>query len=69
MIQLLHPLSDANGNPIKAEGQDGELGQTPKIRVNTDGEWEVSLDGSKTWQAILDKMVGIGVIMSGIILV
>ena len=48
-------MRDADGNPIKAEGQDGESGQTPKIRVNTDGEWEVSLDGGKTWQAILDE--------------
>lgn len=48
-------MRDADGNPIKAEGQDGESGQTPKIRVNTDGQWEVSLDGGKTWQAILDE--------------
>ena len=48
-------MRDADGNPIKAEGQDGESGQTPKIRVNTDGEWEVSLDDGKTWQAILDE--------------
>lgn len=47
-------MRDADGNPIKAEGQDGESGQAPKIRVNTDGQWEVSLDGGKTWQAILD---------------
>ena len=48
-------MRDADGNPIKAEGQDGESGQTPKIRVNTDGQWEVSLDGGKTWQAVLDE--------------
>lgn len=47
-------MRDADGNAIKAEGQDGASGQTPKIRVNTDGQWEVSVDGGKTWQAILD---------------
>ncbi|HHW80452.1 MAG TPA: hypothetical protein GX746_01965 [Bacteroidales bacterium] len=48
-------MRDADGNPVKAEGEDGATGQTPKIRVNTDGEWEVSLDGGKTWQAVLDE--------------
>ena len=51
-------MRDADGNPIKAEGQDGEdgiTGNTPKIRVNTDGQWEVSLDDGKTWQAVLDE--------------
>lgn len=47
-------MRDADGNPIKAKGEDGETGQAPKIRVNTDGQWEVSLDGGKTWQAVLD---------------
>ena len=47
-------MRDADGNAIKAKGEDGETGQAPKIRVNTDGQWEVSIDGGKTWQAILD---------------
>ena len=44
-------MRDADGNPIKAKGEDGETGQAPKIRVNTNGQWEVSVDGGKTWQS------------------
>lgn len=51
-------MLDADGNGIKAEGLDGEdgvTGQTPQIRVNVEGNWEISLDNGKTWQAILDE--------------
>ena len=51
-------MRDADGNGIKAEGIDGEdgaTGQTPQIRVNVEGNWEISLDNGKTWQAILDE--------------
>ena len=48
-------LKDADGKPIPAKGKDGAPGVTPKIRVNRNGEWEMSTDGGKTWQKILDK--------------
>lgn len=48
-------LKDADGKPIQAKGKDGAPGVTPKIRVNRNGEWEMSTDGGKTWQKILDK--------------
>ena len=47
-------MRDADGNMIKADGQDGQDGITPNLRVNTDGFWEVSLDNGKTWQLMLD---------------
>lgn len=46
-------MLDANGNKIKAEGQDGVPGVTPQLRVNVDGFWEISLDGGHRWQAIV----------------
>lgn len=46
-------ITDGDGNKIKAEGQDGAIGITPKLRVNTDGYWEVSMDEGKTWTAVL----------------
>lgn len=47
-------MLDANGNKIKAEGKDGTAGVTPKLRVNADGYWEVSVDGGKKWTLVLD---------------
>lgn len=49
--ELIH---DAHGKPIKAEGHDGESGVTPKIRVNIDKFWEVSMDGGVNWQLVED---------------
>lgn len=46
-------MRDADGNMIKAEGKDGAAGVTPKLHVNTDGYWEVSIDNGKTWELIL----------------
>lgn len=48
-------MTDANGNKIKAEGKDGANGITPKLRVNSEGYWEVSMDEGKTWKTILDE--------------
>lgn len=47
-------MRDADGNMIKAEGQDGADGFTPTLRVNMDGNWEVSTDNGKTWQEVKD---------------
>ncbi|MDO4790425.1 MAG: PL29 family lyase N-terminal domain-containing protein [Porphyromonas sp.] len=41
-------MRDADGNKIKASGI------APKLRVNTEQLWEVSVDDGKTWQLVLD---------------
>lgn len=43
-------MKDADGNMIKAEGTKGI---SPKLRVNTANQWEMSTDEGKTWQAVL----------------
>ncbi|KGN91921.1 PL29 family lyase N-terminal domain-containing protein [Porphyromonas canoris] len=40
-------MRDADGNKIKASGI------APKLRVNGNGLWEVSVDDGKTWQLVL----------------
>ena len=57
-------MLDAEGEMIRAQGKDGkdgekgkdgengEDGRTPVMRVNTNGEWEVSLDGGSIWQTV-----------------
>lgn len=40
-------MRDADGNKIKATGV------APKLRVNGNGMWEVSVDDGKTWQLVL----------------
>ncbi|MDN4754458.1 PL29 family lyase N-terminal domain-containing protein [Porphyromonadaceae bacterium W3.11] len=47
-------ILDANGMKIKAEGKNGTSGVTPKLRVNTDGYWEVSIDNGKSWTLVKD---------------
>lgn len=53
-------MHDASGNKIKAEGQDGKDGidgvdgVAPKLRVDKEGFWEISLDGGKKWESLLD---------------
>ncbi len=47
-------MRDAHGNMVVAEGQDGQVGATPMLQVNTDGYWEVSLDGGRTYTLVLD---------------
>ena len=34
------------------DGKDGKDGKNPIMRVNSNGEWEVSLDGGTMWQAV-----------------
>lgn len=41
-------LKDADGNRIRANGQDGGQGVTPQIHVQ-DGFWQLSTDDGKTW--------------------
>ena len=36
------------------DGTDGVDGITPQLRVDADGNWEVSLDNGTTWQSVLD---------------
>lgn len=47
-------MRDTDGNPIPVEGHDGQPGITPKLRVNADGNWEVSLDNGKKWELVKD---------------
>ncbi|MEA5046417.1 MAG: PL29 family lyase N-terminal domain-containing protein, partial [Petrimonas sp.] len=62
-------LLDANGNKVPATGDKGDKGEqgdkgnkgdkgdpglTPTLRVNTAGNWEMSLDGGTTWQEVKD---------------
>ena len=35
-------------------GQPGAPGITPQLRVDADGNWEVSLDNGTSWQSVLD---------------
>ena len=37
-----------------APGQPGQPGITPQLRVDADGNWEVSLDNGTSWQSVLD---------------
>ena len=59
-------MLDADGNKIPAAGEDGADAVAPKLRVNAEGFWEVSTDGGKRWELILDaennpvKAVGSG---------
>ena len=63
------PLLDADGKKVKAKGEKGEPGEpglpgadgtdgvdgiTPQLRVDADGNWEVSLDNGTSWQSVLD---------------
>lgn len=51
-------MRDADGNKVRAEGRDGtpgEQGVTPKIRVNSDGYWEMSVDGGTYWTLVTDE--------------
>lgn len=47
-------MRDAAGNPIRVKGEDGKAGVTPQLRVNADGNWEVSLDGGVKWELVKD---------------
>jgi len=44
-------MRNANGEKIAA---DGAQGVKPILRVNTDGCWEMSADGGKTWMIVTD---------------
>ncbi len=44
-------MRNGDGNRIAAEGVEGAK---PTLRVNTDGCWEMSADGGKTWMTITD---------------
>lgn len=44
-------MRDADGNKVRAEG----MSVTPKIRVNGDGYWEMSIDGGTYWTLITDE--------------
>lgn len=48
-------MRDANGRMVIAEGQNGQRGATPILQINTDGFWEVSVDGGRTYTLILDN--------------
>lgn len=45
-------LLDENGNKIPMSGNKGESGTTPKLRVNANNEWEVSIDNGNNWTAV-----------------
>lgn len=47
-------MRDAAANPIRVKGEDGKAGVTPQLRVNADGNWEVSLDGGVKWELVKD---------------
>ncbi|MGI6573837.1 MAG: PL29 family lyase N-terminal domain-containing protein [Fermentimonas sp.] len=42
-------LCDADGNKVRASGRDGV---TPILRVNADGQWEMSIDGGTYWTLV-----------------
>ena len=45
------PVTDANGNPVQALGEDGI---TPMFRING-GYWEISYDNGATYTQVLDE--------------
>lgn len=45
------PVTDANGNPVQALGEDGI---TPMFRINA-GYWEISYDNGATYAQVLDE--------------
>lgn len=49
------PILDSEGKPILVNGKEGAPGATPTLRVNADGQWEVSTDGGKTWDLVRDS--------------
>lgn len=48
------PLTDDEGNNLYVTGADGEPGVTPQLRVNSDGNWEYSTDGTE-WEEFTDE--------------
>ena len=47
-------MLDADGKKIPAAGEDGADAVTPRLRVNTDGNWEISYDDGKRWELVTD---------------
>lgn len=47
-------MHDANGNKVRAGGNDGKDGIAPQLRIH-EGYWEISTDGGKSWQTMTDE--------------
>lgn len=53
-------LVDANGEPLHAQGMDGQSAVAPEVRINSDTkEWEISTDGGETWMPTGVKAEGV----------
>lgn len=54
-------LTDDSGNKVPATGAQGEPGAAavaPQVRINTQGEWEISIDGGTDWSPTGVKATG-----------
>ena len=52
-------LKDENGNFVRANGDKGDNGITPQLRINSESnEWEVSMDNGVSWVSLGVKATG-----------
>ena len=51
------PISDSDGNMIRASASDGESGIVPQLKID-DGYWYVSYDGGTSWSQLGEASAG-----------
>lgn len=48
-------MLDSNEKMIPAESKNGKNGTVPKMRINENNQWEVSLNNGHSWEIMLDE--------------
>ena len=49
------PITDSEGNYIRASGSDGDDAVTPQLKIE-DGYWYISYDGGSTWEQLCEAV-------------